>query len=76
MPKHQKAIYVAVVFGELHHEADGGYSIEPQGKRDFQLTDPRVVRLIGDEGKKEFLHHAEMAYDLLVNDIKNGGMQF
>ncbi len=77
MPAKQKAIYCAIVFGDLVPAPDGsGYTTEPQGKRDFQLTDPRVLDMIGPEGKKEFLDQAALAWEMLTADVRNGGLEF
>lgn len=76
MPK-QKAIYCAIVFGDLVQDADGGgYSVDPQGKRDFLITDPRVLNMLRDQFTAEFIMKAEEAFEALQTDIEKGGLQF
>ncbi len=76
MPKNQKGVYCAVVYGGLIPDADGSYRIEPQGKRDFQLTHTRAMEMFSTKGKEEFLAQAEQAWEALHADVKNGGLQF
>jgi hypothetical protein len=72
----QKGFYVAIVFGDLTPDADGGYQIDPQGKRDFFVTDPQVVNMIADTGKTEMKDQFEVAIEAITKDIKDGGLSF